>query len=297
LVEGRSDKRIFEYLRHDLGLTDQDFDIDTAEDLIQSDGILGNREKVEELCCGVVPPTQGVLADGAASYLDKLVGFVDREFREFDLVPVLRDGLNTHKEFPRLVWSRGHSIENYFFDYAKLRDAFMVLSSATSHEALRQFSELFDSTLCLACALGLVGQELNMLGKIRASVDSRVVRVTNSSVCIDQTAWLSLLEKNYGINASSSSVLLEKLRVWTERVEASQKQVVRWACDGHLGFSLLWIVYDLCLCRAGQSTPIQAEERVKCNLCARLWAMNIKRPQSKEEYPLSVFTLMGFETS
>jgi hypothetical protein len=112
LVEGIDDKIAFKLLFEELS-GKHDIKIDTAERLINFERPLGNREKVEEICRTVT----------GRSFADKLVGFVDREFREFEWDNDIRDNLGQHKVDGRLVWSRGHSIENYFFDFIILREA------------------------------------------------------------------------------------------------------------------------------------------------------------------------------
>jgi hypothetical protein len=106
LVEGRDDKRIFELLLRELCHTDEKSQIlvDSAEAFVECHP--ENRETVEDICNKIT----------GEAYSDRLVAFVDREFREFDF-PQLLDRVDGHKISGQLVWSRGHSIENYFFDF------------------------------------------------------------------------------------------------------------------------------------------------------------------------------------
>jgi len=47
---------------------------------------------------------------------ERSIGFVERELRYFDLEDCIHDLIGDHKAVNHLVWSRGHSIENYFFE-------------------------------------------------------------------------------------------------------------------------------------------------------------------------------------
>lgn len=71
------------------------------------------RERVEYVCAKALNTPEA----------RKLVGFVDREFREFEQGDTLRDLLDGHQTVGRVVWSRGHSIENYNLDGYILRQS------------------------------------------------------------------------------------------------------------------------------------------------------------------------------
>jgi hypothetical protein len=98
LVEGREDSGFFRILFEEFfGANWQDlYDvvIDKAESLISSAGrAAGNREKIEEICNSFSE--------------DNLVGFVDREFRNFEMADDLIDQIRDHYHANSLVWSRG----------------------------------------------------------------------------------------------------------------------------------------------------------------------------------------------
>ncbi len=73
--------------------------IDTAEGI---KGELGNRAKIEKIC--------ELVAQESSNVSNRVLGFVDREFREFEYNNELNDNIKTHKINNRLIWSRGHSI-------------------------------------------------------------------------------------------------------------------------------------------------------------------------------------------
>ena len=78
--------------------------IDSAEMIRECEGVFSNREKVEYI--------HALAADHA-----KLAGWVDREFRMFAVGPSIVNELKGHNVLDAsLFWTRGHSIENYFFD-------------------------------------------------------------------------------------------------------------------------------------------------------------------------------------
>jgi len=107
--------------------------IDTAERI---QGELGNRAKIEKIC--------DLVAQEPPDVNNRVLGFVDREFREFEWSNDLKDHIKTHKINKRLIWSRGHSIENYFFEISTLRKAWdKILNKKHELDQLR-IQKLFN---------------------------------------------------------------------------------------------------------------------------------------------------------
>ena len=105
LVEGRDDKRLLKALLNELigEPAMRTVEIDTAEQLIGFDEIAENRKKVEAVNDRIANKPYG----------NKIVCFVDREFRGFDL-DRMHDDVGEHRVSGRLVWTRGHSVEFFF---------------------------------------------------------------------------------------------------------------------------------------------------------------------------------------
>lgn len=106
LVEGSSDRKFFSriLLQMDPGALRGPVCVDTAELISGPTGVSGNRQIVEAVHARV--------AGGSAAFF----AVVDREFREFHLGPPIRDNLLRPKmDGASLMWTRGHSIENYGF--------------------------------------------------------------------------------------------------------------------------------------------------------------------------------------
>src|SRR5579859_5532046 len=89
LVEGRTDKRLFQILLDEIFIKVRQtipldsIIIDSAEDLIKVDNAPSNRQKVELVCRSIQK----------TPLANKLIGFVDREFREFGIRGVPEDKL------------------------------------------------------------------------------------------------------------------------------------------------------------------------------------------------------------
>ena len=120
LLEGSQDKVFFlrmceatNSVEHDAVGGQSHCIITTAEELMSEVSGVGNRTKVERVCELIA----------AWPFQRRFIGFVDREFREFTFSEIVGDGLRSHRCKDRLVWSRGHSIENYLFDFRVIRES------------------------------------------------------------------------------------------------------------------------------------------------------------------------------
>jgi hypothetical protein len=186
LLEGSEDKIFFTLIRNkfeqvfldshsdDLNLLLK-INIETAEEI---KGMLGNREKIEKICNLVSQENQNTR--------DRVLGFVDREFREFEYINSLQDKLGNHRINEGLIWSRGHSIENYFFDLATWKEAFNnYLVSELYQEAFEIFESKFNDILKIACSLSLAALSENLLKPIPTTLDWKCIDITSKSIQIN----------------------------------------------------------------------------------------------------------------
>ena len=301
LVEGRDDKRAFEMLmRCFIGndwKDDLDIDIDTAADLIS-----GNEAHYSRNCDNVEFISRNI---SNSEYAERFVGFVDREFRAFCWDDEFVDHIDRHNIVERLVWSRGHSIENYCFDISILRDPLIDLSiSEHFGEALNLFRDVFDSAIRLACAVSLVGLECDNLQIVGGSIDWHSINICEDKVnlCIDN--WRQVLTQKNRLPEDRSGLIIDLYQKWISNVQEADVYVIRWMCHGHIGLKVLWEVYARCIyvvCenldprqRASETTRVlSADMRVRFNACVGSWCRHSLN--SNCEYPRDVFILLGVE--
>jgi len=295
LVEGDKDRRAFRRLIRAIAPCDSrvslDVDIDTADILRSPKGrSLGNREKIEAFC--------EQLKDKHIA--DKFVGFVDREFREFylDGNGPMQDLLTGHFVHERLVWSRGHSIENYFFDLDILREAFQLFAdSESSHSALETFRRVFGPSLFLACAASLAANDTGFLTLVAGSIDWKIIQLSKDSVAIDVAQWKDRLVNDRGATECIADQIIDRYNYWHSRAAVSQPQTVRWLCQGHIGFRMIWAVYARCLYEASGRTEretvdvLRADEKVRFCACAEFWAK--RTTGGGVPYPSAVLAMLG----
>ena len=254
LLEGSDDKNYFDILldtvRGYQGYQHRSrgtVAIETAERLKSGDYAEGNRQKVEHVS-GLVAPT---------SFRDRFVGFVDRELRKFRTGQTITDSLRTQRRIDRLVWSRGHSIENYLFDFQVVRVPLHDSSPSTeiAEAALQCLEQHFQEILSVACALGFAGIEMGALSDVRRTVHFDPIMPPDSPMFWDVGVWRKRLVQHSSLNDQQSNALAMKFEQWLEVVRASDPSDVRWACDGHTGFRLIWEAYAQYVFCSSQSRP------------------------------------------
>lgn len=306
LVEGRDDKRVFALFLDELlvrrGAQSMRYGIriDCAEALIDFGSKVGNREKVEVVCRSV----------SDLSFAEKLVGFVDRDFREFDRHPCLQDRVGGHLVSGRLVWSRGHSVENYYFDFDTLRNPLRAFSVTDRFcQALGLFEVIFEQTIRLACSASLAGDELQILKIVKKSATREIFQLHSGKeeiLTLNLDVWRKNLKKHHRLSPDMADELIERFQGWNNPVEASDFCIVRWMCHGHIGLAFIWAVYSLCVLEVCQregydrlvaeseaQRVLKSEESVRFSACADFW---VQRALGNHcDYPAEVFKLLGLD--
>lgn len=299
LVEGTDDERFFDILLDEMCSDPNQrktIIIDTAESLVAFHRTMGNRAKIEHVCSEV----------SSTPYANRFVGFVDREYRDFDLGYRLADNLGKHKLLGRLVWSRGHSIENYLFDFAILRVPFQELFVGRHYkQALGMFQALFQDALRLACALGLTGHEYANLGLIQGSVVWQVLQLSTSVLELDVKAWQATLEAS-GLDRKEVRRITDIFRRQYAATQEADVETARWLCHGHIGWTVLWAAYCRCAIEACKSAGIddpdthlrkclRTDKSIRLNACVNSWVDGASHRQCP--YPTEVLVLLGVDIS
>jgi hypothetical protein len=234
LVEGSDDKKFiariaFEFA--ELGRAQKlPFVVDTAE-LVRAEGpAIGNRTLVEAIHVKAGP--EGCL----------LVCIVDREFREFSIGDSVQDVCTQHVvSGETLFWTRGHSVENYYFE-SRLFVAFLKRQFAEQIDlaALRSCEREFVGLVLWAAAVSLGVREMELIER-----SSGAMRVGHwdadgaGRVRLNIDAYsASLLSR--GVESERVSELAERIAYYYEVVSKSDPSVVTRAAHGHLSWEILW---------------------------------------------------------
>jgi hypothetical protein len=297
LVEGSEDKRLFKYFKQEFSQNNREWDsliIHCAEEF-KSIGGKGCREIIEEISEKIFNNPNS----------NKFVGFVDREFREFELNDSIVDLQQGHKVIGRLVWSRGHSIENYYFDYSILKIPLRDFSvSDCFDEALDLFSNYLTSSLKNACAASLAGRECqNRLDLVKSSLDWKTILLKNEKeILIDTDQWGNILSTRNNAEKCFVKKIIDSFLHYYDIVNNSDINIVRWLCHGHIGLAFIWGTYGRCIyevCkRKGVNNPethvsrvLRAEESVRFNACASAWVYKVLSDDNI--FPKELFELLA----
>jgi hypothetical protein len=236
LVEGRDDKKFFKKLFITLLGKDCCIDIDSVEDFVQTDEV-NNRLKVESICASIQDKP----------YSRKLVGFVDREFRGFAITENLSDQLKCHQVNGQIVWSRGHSIENYFFDLEVLEEPIkFTMPSDYFKLAFDMFKKRISQMLKISCAISIAAHEQKCIKKITNTICWDMIEINTNNIRINIEAWAKSL-KSREMSVQEIERFLQAFGRAIEITENSDIETVRWTCHGHLGVSLIWSLYCRCV--------------------------------------------------
>ena len=291
LVEGKDDKSFFERL------CDQTYNvkIHTAQQ-ISITTPTGNREKVERIAN---------LISGEA-YSNRFVGFVDREFREFELSTLIYDRLQRHNQIDRIVWSRGHSIENYLFEFSLIRDVLkdsMTIDPELTNQALSLMEMCFDDILRIACALGLCARDMKLLTDIYRSIEWSDFSYFDYSVSLDIDKYATKLVTRKIINEDDTAKFTHRFRERLKTTQMSRPEDVRWSCHGHTGMKMIWNAYAKLIDVVSKSNgsksrardALRIAEGALFKLCARIWTERDRRGAFMES-PRICFDVLGNST-
>lgn len=304
LVEGRDDKMAFTYLLYEFFHQSNhpeklNIIVDTAQEIKADLGSqqVGNRDKVEQICSKISGIT------GA----EKLVGFVDREYRRFDL-NLMSDQINGHYVNSRLVWSKGHSIENYYFNVSLLREPLRACSTTSYFNvALELFENIFNSILRLACALSLTLNECGSnYGRVASFINWQYFELNSFDVTLNTMKWKQELTQR-NLPTVEIDKLLETMEGWYNRLTLTNIDIHRWISHGHIGLQLIWNAYGFCILesvkQAGKSqqearreteNTIQLSTERIFNAWAHTWSRLIfSTRETTYEYPREVLQLIG----
>ena len=251
LVEGPGDAEFFDCLRKALDLNAGNVRIDDADFKIP--GRENNRRgNVEYVAKEIV---------GNHKYqrvAKRFIGFADREFDDFDFEqsPII-DYIGVQRQDGRLIYSRGHSIENYVFDYDLIIDALEEHYPNTVNErtmALNNMREFFDQILCIACAISSSAYKNELIGAINELLyhinewDSEKAIMsydqTKQSVALNWDEFrIRLLEYRDEHRADAFIGSYEHYLDVISR--AGNQETARWLCHGHIGVHIIRLAYAM----------------------------------------------------
>lgn len=244
LVEGPDDRAL---LRRLFELVDPSYkrrvNIDVANDHLKGVKTHGARALVMRTCELAAAHPVG----------SRVVGFVDREYDDFQFEPAIVDQCPTHVRDLCLLRARGHSIENYLFHPDPFFEQMRAFIPEDVPAARALLACVFPDALRIACTIGLCCR-LNRIGNHSQMIQDRPVRWqhlildANGRMRLDFENWVrDLPNDRKPLPVGWADELARMYRPIFERAEQADLAVVRWVCHGHIGLSVLWSAVVRCV--------------------------------------------------
>jgi len=263
LVEGKDDKRLFTDIFYDFDL-DEKIQIETVEqisDFPMDENLVENRQKVEFVC---------------RQTKSELFGFVDREFREFDIENRIIDKICDHKVDENILWSRGHSIENYCFSFESYKNPLRAQTLDDSYiEAIETYENIFSEILRCACILSYVAWRLGFINQLNQDYYHEILTYQNSLFNLDFDKLFYLLsERGVSVDEEKYQSTIAQAQDLLKRTD---KETIRWFVHGHIGLEFLWTSYQVvlvdCIAKNGKKNPQKyAQQVAKLDISQRFYS-------------------------
>ena len=165
-----------------------------------------------------------------------------------------------------MVWSRGHSVENYLFDFRCFAEkAKEYLPAEFLSTAVQLFQQVFQDAVRVACALGLAGyhhptQNLKVMSR---AVDWHCLSMDGGRLVLDLERWKQELAQKHMASDWINEGEKQYLKWWVI-VSSADYQVVRWLCHGHVGIAAVWAAFARCVYQACSTlTPVERDNLAK----------------------------------
>jgi len=228
----------------------------------------------------------------------KIFGFVDREFRGFDFSRSCVDKIKAHKVVDRVIWTRGHSIENYFFDQKILRNTLKIkLTENWFKEALQLFERYFESVIHIACCVSIIAKKTKKLQKVENSID-RILIINKNNIDLDYTQLKTKLIQAHKVSDFEADFFIEELKVLIQESGFIDFEVGRWLCHGHIGFKFILALFYLVISEIRPRESPQkylghCKEKEFLNICSSFWIQSILERNC--EHPLDDLKKLGID--
>lgn len=290
IVEGKTDKYFFkilldEYSQKINSNIIEEINIDDIETMIQKNdefqllitGVVGNRRKIESIYKNI---------QNSSKYKN-LVFFIDREFDDFSisLNQEIQDYIGKHKVDGSMIWSRGHSIENYLFDFSILRNPLKELSDIELfNEAIKLFENNFYQIIKLATAISITLKECKKIKELEEIIDWELICLENkNSITINIDDLQNRICERKKLSLEESEKIIHIYQQWLNKIDQENVDIdiLRWLCHGHIGTRVILEAYRTCINYSftrknptktiNQDIDKQANKKIRKNRQEEIW--------------------------
>jgi hypothetical protein len=171
-----------------------------------------------------------------------LAALVDREFREFHIAETIADKVEDHMVIDgSLFWTRGHSIENYFFE-GKHITAFLKFHCPENlpGTCYQYVAASLPHLYVWAAAFSIAAFRSGILRKCRGLVKLRHWDEADGTVKLN----LQAIETDLKARSIRPEAVINFIQTTTQYhqkcLDLIDKSVSRWIAHGHLGQEIIW---------------------------------------------------------
>lgn len=219
LVEGISDKSVISHFLLSRNYRDShqsDYFVDDASIVKQDDALygLGNKSKALAIIGAINNP--------------KLIGIIDREWDNVDLNDL--DESHFIQNINNVYLTKGHSIENYWFDVdASISFLIKAFPTTIDQDYLQAISSSFPSILRFAAAYSLTAKDASIITRSSELISHSDILWNNGDFLLQEDFNNKLAERgvNYPFSTDCNNRYLQLI--------ASNQPLLKWICHGHLG--------------------------------------------------------------
>ena len=294
LVEGEYDKRAIDRLAfHLYGKCSADLSIAIwLSEQLEVDTRSSRKELIIQACNEAAIMCQG-----------RVAGLVDRDTHGFDVSEVTDNSPYHEEETEKgILWTRGHSLENYFFTDNIIGNVLTEFTTSGNHNILsRAFKDNMKQIFVIASAIYLFGVYLNEeysieYRKVKAIIENDVfikeASGEKNALKLNTSRLVEKLLERYIELIPNRTELEHKLANILEKVSNKEVSVLRWFCHGHIALRTLLFAYKVL---AGSNFNNQNEKQITYS-CIEKWG-EAARTQGLEEYPAVLFEFAGLDLS
>jgi hypothetical protein len=266
LVEGSTDKdylgySIIKYLNDDKSLNR--YSIDSA-DMISADNLhYGNRDKVlyinsKRINDQTIKDKLIIFIDNFTfsrcfriilyinskrindqTIKDKLIIFIDREYNDFDINDPNIDLNPTHAGNDNLYFTRGHSMENYFFDVNVILDYIEFMHSSKLQSDYKSLIvKHWKELIIYAASISFSIYKNNLIGRSENVFEYGIWDIGANNLILNETFFKSCLQKRGIAATTTQDILTDTYNIYN--ILSLKDKECRWLAHGHIGMNIIF---------------------------------------------------------
>lgn len=237
ICEGESDKRILDRILNESRIsgkcTSMEVSVESIQGMVKDKSGLGNKDCVIR-CIDIIPHKTSTI-----------YGLIDREFNKFD-IKMTKDNFRKYKYSEEIYFTRGHSIENYFFEKGIIKRAILdVYSGRIDYKYISEASNYIEEAMRWGLCLSLYFYHRSLLAKTKEGFFDLNCWIFDESIN-QLTPNFAEIRKKLTSRGVSETVC-DRLEIYSRlkymSISSANYSTVKWMTHGHIGYSSLFSAF------------------------------------------------------